>query len=125
MEKDSEDIKYLQIAYDNINQLIELIESYRDTINSSRDMYMANVSLQMNDTMRVLTVFNTIFLPLTVVAAVYGMNGFDLTNIYKIPQGFIIVIITMMIITSIILWFFKKKRWIFQSNNENDDNENF
>lgn len=84
-------------------------------------MYMANVSLQMNDTMRVLTVFNTIFLPLSVVAVVYGMNGFDLTTIFKIPQGFIIVIITMIIITSIILWFFKKKQWIFQSDNDNDD----
>ncbi len=47
MEKDSDDIKYLQIAYDDINQLIELIESYRDTINSARDLYNANVLLQM------------------------------------------------------------------------------
>ena len=52
MEKDKEEVKYLQIAYDDISQLIELVESFRDTINSTRDLYMANVSLQMNDTMK-------------------------------------------------------------------------
>jgi Mg2+ and Co2+ transporter CorA len=41
-------VKYLQIAYDDISQLIDLVESFRDTINSIRDLYMANVSLQMN-----------------------------------------------------------------------------
>jgi hypothetical protein len=42
------EVKYLQIAYDDISQLIDLVESFRDTINSIRDLYMANVSLQMN-----------------------------------------------------------------------------
>ena len=112
-EKDRDDIKYLQIAYDNINQLIELIESYGDTINSTRDLYMANVSLQMNDTMRILTIFNTIFLPLTLIVGIYGMNGIDMTKINDIPQGFFIIVIIMIIITLITLWFFKKKQWIF------------
>lgn len=115
MEKDSDDIKYLQIAYDDINQLIELIESYRDAINSSRDMFMSNVSLQMNDTMRILTVFSTILLPLTFITGFYGMNGIDMTKLTSIPQGVIIVIIIMIIITIFTLWFFKKKQWIFHS----------
>ena len=57
IEKDTEEVKYIQMAYDNITQLIELVESYRDTINSVRDLYIANISLQMNDTMRTLTIF--------------------------------------------------------------------
>jgi magnesium transporter len=121
MEKDNEDIKYLQIAYDDINQLIELIESYRDTINSARDLYIANVSLQMNDTMRILTIFNTIFLPLTVVAAIYGINGIELMSIIGPSEGFAIVAMTMIATIVITLVFFKKKRWIFSSDDDFND----
>ena len=59
-----EEIKYLRMAYNDLNQLIELIESYRDKINSTRNLYIANVSLQLNDTMRNLTIFSGILLPL-------------------------------------------------------------
>ena len=53
MEKDKDDIKYLQIVYNNINQLIEMIQSYQDTINSTRDLFSSSISLQINETMRV------------------------------------------------------------------------
>lgn len=76
IQKDKkEDIRYLKIAYDDITQLIELVESYRDTINSTRDLYLANASLQLSDTMRILTIFSVILSPLTLIAAgIYGMN---------------------------------------------------
>ena len=64
IEKDTDEVKYIQMAYDNITQLIELVESYRDTINSVRDLYIANISLQMNDTMRILTIFQPYCYPL-------------------------------------------------------------
>jgi magnesium transporter len=84
------EIKYIEMAYDNITQLIQLVESYRDTINSTRDLYIANISLQMNDTMRVLAIFSAIVLPLTFISGVYGMNGYgmnglDLNNINSLP----------------------------------------
>jgi magnesium transporter len=107
-----EDIRYLKIAYDDINQLIELIESYGDTINSTRDLYIANVSLQLNDTMRILTIFSVILLPLTLIAGIYGMNGLDLSHISNIPVGFTTVIFTMGIIVLVLLLFFKQKQWI-------------
>ncbi len=110
--KNNKEIRYLQIAYEDINQLIELIESYQDTINSTRDLYLANVSLQLNDTMRILTIFSVILLPLTLIAGIYGMNGLDLTKIEDIPLGFIIVMITMIIVIILLLVFFKHKRWI-------------
>ena len=81
IEEDKNEIKYIQMAYDNITQLIELVESYRDTINSVRDLYIPNISLQMNDTMRTLTIFASILLPLTLVASIYGMNGLDLNKL--------------------------------------------
>ena len=65
------------MAYDNISHLVELVESYRDTVNSVRHLYVANISLEMNDTMRTLTIFASILLPLTLVASRYGMNGLD------------------------------------------------
>lgn len=114
-EENKDEIKYVKMAYDNITQLIELIESYRDTINSARDLYIANISLQMNDTMRVLTIFATILLPLTLVVGIYGMNGVDLDNLGRLPSGIIIVLITMTAITGGLLYFFNRKKWIATS----------
>jgi magnesium transporter len=112
IEKDTDEVKYIQIAYDNITQLIELVESYRDTINSVRDLYITNISLQMNDTMRTLTIFAAILLPLTLVVGVYGMNGLDLNDISSLPSGFSIVLISMIIITGALFYLFSKKKWI-------------
>jgi magnesium transporter len=112
IEKDTDEVKYIQMAYDNITQLIELIESYRDTINSVRDLYIANISLQMNDTMRTLTIFAAILLPLTLVVGIYGMNGLDLNNLESLPSGFLIVLISMIIITVACFYLFIKKKWI-------------
>jgi magnesium transporter len=119
------EIKYIEMAYDNITQLIQLVESYRDTINSTRDLYIANISLQMNDTMRVLAIFSAIVLPLTFISGVYGMNGYgmnglDLNNINSLPLGFAIVIITMAIAVGVLFLFFKKKQWILTKQDTDD-----
>lgn len=119
-EKDRDEIKYLRIAYDDTYQLIDLVESFRDTINSTRDLYIANLSMQMNDTMRTLTIFTTILLPLTLITGIYGMNGLDLTNLGNIPIGFMIVVITMIVVAVFLFWFFKQKQLILL-NNEDDD----
>ena len=118
MEKDQDEIKYIQMAYDNISQLVELVESYRDTINSVRDLYIANISLQMNDTMKTLTIFASILLPLTLVASIYGMNGLDLNKLTALPSGFIIVVVSMIIITGAIFYLFSKKKWILVRTNK-------
>ena len=57
VHEDRQDIKYLKIVYDDINQLIELVESYQDTVNSNRELYIVNVSFQMSDTVKTLTIF--------------------------------------------------------------------
>lgn len=113
IQSQDDEIKYLQIAYDDIGQLIELIESYGDTINSTRDLYIANISLQLNDTMRILTIFSVILLPLTLLTGIYGMNGLDLTKLWDIPSGLLIVLATMALLTLLLLVFFKRKQWIF------------
>lgn len=118
MEKDQNEVKYIQMAYDNISHLVELVESYRDTINSVRDLYIANISLEMNDTMRTLTIFASVLLPLTLVASIYGMNGLDLNSLAKIPSGFIAVLISMAVIMIAMIYFFKKKKWIILRGNK-------
>ncbi len=72
----------------------------------------------MNYTMRILTIFNTIFLPLTVVAAIYGINGIELMSIIGLAEGFAIVAMTIIVTIAGTLLFFEKKRWIFNSDDE-------
>lgn len=112
INEDKPDIKYLKIVYDDINQLIQLVESYQDTVNSTRELYIANVSLQMNDTVRTLTLFSAVLLPLTFISSVYGMNGLDLNNFWSLPTGFVIVIATMAVTAGLLLVFFRNKKWI-------------
>ena len=116
MEEDKDDIKYLQIVYDDINQIIDLVESYRDTINSTREIYAGSISLQLNDTMRILTIFSSILLPLTFLTSIFGMQGFDLHNIHSIPQGFTVLLIAMAVVSIAMFYMFWKRQWIFVKN---------
>jgi magnesium transporter len=106
--------KYLKIIYDNLNELLDLIESHKDTINSIRDLYIAYVSLQMNDTVKTLTIFSVILLPLTFITGFYGMNGISLNHFFTVPSGLFLVLITMGIILAVLIIFFRNKQWISQ-----------
>lgn len=112
VQEERPDIKYLKIVYDDINQLIELIESYQDTVNSTRELYIANVSLLMNDTVKTLTIFSAVLLPLTFISSIFGMNGIDLNNIWHMPAGFVLVIIIMAASAVALFAFLKAKQWI-------------
>jgi magnesium transporter len=112
INEDKPDIKYLKIVYDDINQLIELVESYQDTVNSTRELYIANVSLQMNDAVKTLTVFSAILLPLTFVTSLFGMNGLDLNNVLNFPSGFFVVAAAMAFMIGILIIFLRAKKWI-------------
>lgn len=116
--------RYIEMAYDNITELIQVVESYRDTINSTRELYVANVSLQMNDTMRILAIFSSILLPLTFIVGIFGMNGLDLNDISSIPLGFAIVLPTMIGVAIVLLLFFKKKQWIFAKQEDINESTN-
>ena len=111
-EQEKDDIKYVKIVYDDISQLIDFVESYESTINSIRELYVARVSLQINETMRILTIFTAILLPLALLVGMYGMNGLDLNNIGALPGGFFVLIATMGIITLGLILFFIRKKWL-------------
>jgi magnesium transporter len=102
---------YLQDAYDHCIQIIETVESYREINAGLRDMYLSSVSHKMNQIMQVLTIVSSIFIPMTFVAGVYGMN-FEHIPELTWEHGYqyfwiinIIIFISLMII-------FKWKKWI-------------
>jgi len=101
------------MVYDDINQLIEMAQSYQETINSARDIFSNSVSLQLNDTMRVLTIFSTIILPLTLLLSVFELQGFDLNDITIVPKHFGLLLLIMSVIAGLTLIVFWKKQWIF------------
>ena len=123
MEEDKDDIKYLKIVYDDINQLIELVQSYQDTINSTRETFSSSISLQTNDVMRVLTIFSTIILPLSLLISILSLQGFDLNNLNNLPKYFNLLVMLMVSITAISLFIFWKKRWIFSNEKTIIDNK--
>jgi len=65
---------YLRDCYDHVVQVVELIETYRELTADLRDLHMSSISNRINETMRVLTIISTIFIPLTFIAGIYGMN---------------------------------------------------
>ena len=69
IEEDKGDIKY-RVVHDDINQLIEMVESYRDTINSTREIFSSSISLELDETMRILTIISTTVLPISLLIAI-------------------------------------------------------
>ena len=97
--------------YDHIIQMLEFIEVYRDMINSMIDAFDTNISNRTNEVMMVLTVWSTIFLPLTFLTGVYGMN-FKYMPELQGKYGYILFWVTAIVITSVMIYFFKKKKWM-------------
>lgn len=103
-------IKYFMDIYDHTMQIIETIEAFRDVSSSLYDMYISAVSHRMNQVMKVLTVIATIFIPLTFIAGVYGMN------FHYMPEltwrwGYFITIAFMAVLGIGMALYFKKKDW--------------
>ncbi len=102
---------YLQDVYDHTIQAIDTVESFRDISAGLLDMYMSTMSQKMNEVMKVLTLVSTIFVPLTFVASIYGMNfkhmpELDWGDGYYATLGFMACIAVGMLV------FFKRKDWI-------------
>ncbi len=102
---------YLRDLYDHSVQIMDLIESYRDVATSLMDMYLSSVGLRTNEIMRVLTVISSIFIPLTFLAGVYGMNFKHMPELES-PWGYFICWVVMAVIAIGQLVFFHKKKWL-------------
>lgn len=108
---------FLRDVYDHMIQIIDNIENYRDMIIGMHDMYMSQVSNKMNEVMKVLTIIATIFIPLTFIAGIYGMNFDPGTSPYNMPElswywGYPVALMAMGIIGVLMIIFFKRKGWL-------------
>lgn len=102
---------YLRDVYDHTIQVIDSIEAFRDILSSMIDVYLSSLSNRMNDVMKVLTVIATIFIPLTFIAGVYGMN-FDYMPELEWRWGYPVVMLGMALIGISMFLYFKKRRWV-------------
>jgi magnesium transporter len=108
---------YLRDCYDHAVQLIDLMESYRDIAGDVRDYYLSSVSNRMNEIMKTLTLIATIFLPITFLAGVWGMNFDPASSPYNMPElkwryGYPMAWSLMALVAVGMVWFFKHKGWL-------------
>jgi len=101
---------FLTDVYDHIIHILDSIETFREIISSTLDIYMSSVSFKMNEVMKVLTVIATIFIPLTFIAGVYGMNFKHMPEL-EWYWGYPLAWLIMVGIGGLMLWGFKKKNW--------------
>ena len=102
---------YLRDIYDHTIQVIDSVEDLRETLSLMMDVYLSSLSNKLNDIMKVLTVIATIFIPLTFIAGVYGMN-FDYMPELRWRWGYPAILLFMTIVGTTMFAYFKKKRWV-------------
>ena len=107
---------YLRDCVDHTVQLVDLVESHREIGNGLMDLYMTGVSNRMNEIMKLLTIISTIFIPLSFLAGLYGMN-FDTGSPWNMPElgwryGYPFTIGLMVAIGAGMLSYFRRKRWL-------------
>ncbi|MDH5684516.1 MAG: magnesium/cobalt transporter CorA [candidate division WOR-3 bacterium] len=102
---------YLRDVYDHTIQVIDTIETYRDMISGMLDIYLSSISNRMNEVMKILTIIATIFIPLTFIAGIYGMN-FRFMPELGWRLGYPAVLFIMVIIGIVMLFYFRRKKWL-------------
>ena len=102
--------RFLNDLYDHILQVTENIDIYRDIVWGLMDMYMSSTSNNMNQVMKVLTIMSTIFIPLTFIVGVYGMN-FTYMPELDLKSAYYIVWTIMIVIALVLVIYFKRKKW--------------
>ena len=102
---------FLRDLYDHTIQVIDSVETFRDMLSVMLDIYMSSVSNRMNEVMKVLTIIATIFIPLTLIAGIYGMN-FKYMPELEWVAGYPLVLLSMLAIGIVMIFYFKRKRWI-------------
>jgi len=102
---------YLRDVYDHTIQVIDTIETYRDMVSGVLDVYLSSVSNKMNEVMKVLTIIATIFMPMTFIAGIYGMNFKHMPEL-DTNWGYPAVWLVIIVIGVIMLVYFRRKKWL-------------
>lgn len=101
---------YLRDVYDHIIQAIDTIEAFHDRLDSMLDVHLSSLTNRMNEIMKVLTIIATIFIPLTFIASIYGMN-FEYMPELHWRMGYPVTLMIMGFIAAIMIVYFKSKKW--------------
>lgn len=102
---------YLRDVMDHSIRVIETVESYRDLITGMMDIYLSGLSHKMNEVMKVLTIISTIFIPVTFIAGVYGMN-FEHMPELRSKYAYWITWGVMLCIMLLLVYYFRRKKWL-------------
>jgi len=102
--------KHMRNLYEHTVQVMDTIETLRDTMSSLLDIYLSSISNKLNEVMKILTMISTIFMPLTFLVGVYGMNFRHMPEL-NWKYGYFIVWAITFIIVATMLYFFKRKKW--------------
>ena len=108
---------FLRDLYDHSIQLVDLVETYRELGSSLMDIYLSSISNKMNGIMKMLTMITTIFVPLTFIAGIYGMNFNTEKSPWNMPElnarwGYPLCILFMMVVAGLELWYFRTRGWL-------------
>lgn len=104
-------VNYIKDLYDHVIQVSENIEIYREMSWGLMDMYMSTINNKMNEVMKVLTIMASIFIPLTFIAGIYGMN-FEYMPELQWKYSYFILLGTMLVMVVGMIFYFKKKKWL-------------
>lgn len=102
---------YFRDVYDHTISVAETVETFRDMVSGMLDTYLSSVSNKMNEVMKVLTIIATIFIPLTFVAGIYGMN-FEFMPELKWHWGYFAALLIMGAVAVVMVIYFRRKRWL-------------
>jgi len=102
---------YFRDVYDHTVEIIDIVETYREMVSGLLDVFLSSLSNKMNEVMKVLTIIATIFIPLTFIAGIYGMN-FKYMPELDWEWGYPLVLIVMAFISICMVLYFKRKKWL-------------
>jgi len=102
---------FLRDVYDHTVQVIDTIETFRDILSGMLDIYLSSLSHRMNEIMKVLTIIATIFIPITFIAGIYGMN-FEFMPELKWRWGYFACLAFMLVCASGMIVYFRRKKWL-------------
>lgn len=103
--------EYLRDTHDHITQIVELVDGSRETAAALSDELLSMVGQKTNEIMKVLTLMASIFIPLTFITGIYGMN-FEHMPALQEPQGYYFVLALMAVVAAAMLWYFYRRGWL-------------
>jgi len=107
---DSANTRFFSDVYSHVAHLIDSLDTYKDLTSGLMDIYINTLNTRMNEVMKVLTIISTIFIPLTFIVGVYGMN-FDFMPELHLEWGYGYVWIGMLLMVITLIWYFKYRKW--------------